>query len=135
MAAAGVVVATPVEELFGHLIAGKIVHTAKAYLDAPKMLGILRQENAELDTQNLQGQVDKTFRIAILDAETMALGVGQSHDAGVFLVREHHLYVEHVTHQLHALGRGGEKHVAVDAILVNTSAEEKTDAIIHFAAR
>ena len=75
--------ATTVEEAGRHLVAGEVVHTAQRELDETGVLGVLADEDGKAHALNLQGHVDDTLRVAVLNAKHTALLIGEGHYRGI----------------------------------------------------
>jgi len=127
-ASGSVLVASATEELGGQFIAGEVINGTQADADAG-VLGVFTQEDGQFYAQDLQGEVDETFGVAVEDAEAAALGVGEGHDGGVGLLPDIEFYVEHIALELHAVGAVGEEDVAVDFVFVDATAEEDADEL------
>ena len=127
--------ATTVEEAGRHLVAGEVVHTAQRELDETRVLSILADEDGETHALNLQGHVDDTLRVAVLNAKHAAFLIGQSHYRGIHAGNGLHLHIEHVAHKAHAVGGRGPEYIAVDAVLVYATCQEQGDALVDNATR
>ena len=129
LAAGCVFVASAAEEFGRHLVAWEVIDAAEGEADA-RVLGVFAKEDGELHAEDLEGEVDEAFGVAIEDAEAASFGVGEGHDSGVGFLPYVELDVEHVAHELHAVRAIGEENVAVDFVFVDAEAEEEADELV-----
>ena len=116
-----------IEKLGRHLVAGKVVDTAKRNKDVVVALGILTEGDAQLHTLNLQGHVDKSLAVALYILEALHIVARKGEICRMTVSQHLHLLIQDVALKTEAVFAEGMDHVAVYLVFVYSFGKQLAD--------